>query len=296
MEDMMPLTQSLAMDGPRGKRHRAAALQSADALSGTPVLSRGYGLLLLSAAVLFTFISVCSPAAEIRVFAAASLTDSMKEIAAGYEKQNGDKVVFNFGASSMLARQIEEGAPADIFFSADEAKMDALESKGLVEKSTRRNRLSNALVIVVAAESGEAIRVPRDLASSGIKRVALGDPRAVPIGIYAKEYLEKVKLWDAIKSKVVATENVRAALAAVEAGNADASVVYKTDAAISKKVKVAFEVPLEEGPKIRYPMAMVKDAKAPEAGKRFFAYLSSDEAGKIFRKYGFIVIEPPKGP
>jgi molybdate transport system substrate-binding protein len=235
-------------------------------------------------------------AAEIRVFAAASLTDSMKEVAAAYEKQSGDKVVFNFGASSTLARQVQEGAPADIFFSADEAKMDGLEAKGLIEKGTRKDRLSNALVIVVAAENGAAIKAPNDLASPNVKRVALGDPRAVPIGVYAREFLEKMKLWDAVRPKVVAMENVRAALAAVEAGNADASVVYRTDAVISEKVRVAFEVPAEEGPRIRYPMAMVKDAKEPEAAKRFLAHLSSQEAGNIFKKYSFIVIEPSKGP
>jgi molybdate transport system substrate-binding protein len=237
-----------------------------------------------------------SRAAEIRVFAAASLTDAMKEISGAYEKGTGDKIVFNFGASSMLARQIQEGAPSDIFFSADEAKMDGLELKGLIEKGTRKDGLSNSLVIVVAAENGATISSPKDLADPSIKRVALGDPRAVPIGVYAREYLEKLKLWDGIKPKVVATENVRAALAAVEAGNADASIVYKTDAAISKKVKVAFEVPVEEGPRIRYPMAMLKDAKEPQAAKKFLECLSSDEAGEIFKKYGFIVIESPKRP
>src|SRR5215475_5567566 len=118
-------------------------------------------------------------AAEVRVFAAASLTDAMKEVAVAYEKGSGDKVVFNFGASSMLARQIEEGAPADIFFSADEAKMDGLASKGLIEKGTRKDRLSNALVIVVAAEQGASVNSPKDLAAPSIKRIALGDPRAV---------------------------------------------------------------------------------------------------------------------
>jgi molybdate transport system substrate-binding protein len=195
----------------------------------------------------------------------------------------------------MLARQIEEGAPADIFFSADEAKMDGLASKGLIEKGTRKDRLSNTLVIVVAAEQGAAVNSPKDLAASRIKRVALGDPRAVPIGIYAREYLEKLKLWEAVRPKVVATENVRAALAAVEAGNADASIVYKTDAAISKKVKVAFEVPMEDGPKIRYPMAMLKDSREPAAAKKFFEYLTSEEAGSVFERYCFLVIKPSKG-
>jgi molybdate transport system substrate-binding protein len=269
------------------KRHGAAALQN---LADRVVPKK----IVLALGLVLAFLH-CE-AAEVRVFAAASLTDSMKEVASAYEKASGDKVVFNFGASSMLARQIEEGAPADIFFSADEAKMDGLESKGLIEKGTRKNRLSNWLVIVVATENGAAVRSPKDLASANVKRVALGDPRAVPIGVYAREYLEKLKLWEAVRPKVVATENVRAALAAVEAGNADASIVYKTDAAISKKVRVAFEVPLEEGPKIRYPMAIVKDSKAPQAAKKFFGYLSSDEAGRVFKKYGFIVIEAAKGP
>jgi molybdate transport system substrate-binding protein len=237
-----------------------------------------------------------SHAAQVRVFAAASLTDSLKEIASAYEKGSGDKIVFNFGASSTLARQIQEGAPADIFFSADEAKMDGLEAKGLIENGTRKDRLSNSLVIVVSAENGAAINSPQDLANPSIKRVALGDPRAVPIGVYAREYLEKLKLWDAVRPKVVATENVRAALAAVEAGNADASIVYKTDAAISKKVKVAFEVPLEEGPKIKYPMAMLKDAKEPQTAKKFLEHLSSELAGEVFKKFGFIVMESAKGP
>jgi molybdate transport system substrate-binding protein len=235
-------------------------------------------------------------AADIKVFAAASLTDSVKEIAAAYRASTGDRIVFNLGASSTLARQIEEGAPADIFFSADEAKMDALEAKGLLAKGTRTSRLSNSLVIVVASENGAAVSSPQDLASPKVKRLALGDPRAVPIGVYAKQYLERLKLWTGIAPKVVATENVRAALAAVEAGNADASIVYKTDAAISKKVKVVFEVPAGDAPKISYPVALMKDAPAPAAARRFLDYLNSEDAGRVFVKFGFIVIAPAKGP
>ena len=222
------------------------------------------------------------PAASINVFAAASLTASLKEIATAYEKQSGDKIVFNLGASSMLARQIEEGAPADIFFSADEEKMDRLAAKGLIVMETRRSRLSNSLVIVVAAQDGALVRSAKDLAGPQIKRVALGDPKAVPIGVYARQYLEKLGLWPAVKPKVVATENVRAALAAVEAGNADASIVYKTDAAISKKVKVAVEVPPADGPKISYPMALVTGAKEPAAARKFLDGLGSPEAGQVF--------------
>jgi molybdate transport system substrate-binding protein len=238
-------------------------------------------------------IAICATstldAATINVFAAASLTDSLKEIAVTYQQQTGDKVVFNFGASSLLARQIEEGAPADIFFSADEAKMDGLEKKGLIVKETRKSRLSNSLVIVVASEKGAAIATPKDLATDRLKRLALAEPRTVPAGIYAKEYLQKQNLWPAVEARVVPTENVRAALAAVEAGNVEAGIVYKTDAAISKKVKIAYEVPASESPAISYPMAAVKDSKELDAARRFLKHLGSDETGRVFEKFGFLV-------
>ncbi len=228
-------------------------------------------------------------AAEVTVFAAASLTDSLEEIAATYEKQSDDRIVFNLGASSTLARQIEEGAPADIFFSADEAKMDRLEQKGLIFKETRKSRLSNSLVIVIAAEKSAAIESPKDLATDKVKRLALAEPKTVPAGIYAKEYLQKQNLWSAVESKVIPTENVRAALAAVEAGNVEAGIVYKTDAASSRRVKVAYEVPVEDSPAISYPMAVVKEAKQPEAAKKFLQYLGSRDATKVFERFGFIV-------
>jgi len=188
-------------------------------------------------------------AADLNVFAAASLSDALKEIAKAYEPASGDKLRYNFAASSALARQIKEGAPADVFFSADEAKMDDLVKGGLIVTDTRHSLLSNTLVIVVNAEGGAAVSVPADLAKPAIGRIALAEPHTVPAGIYAKEYLEKADLWKKIIDKVVPTENVRACLAAVEAGNADAGIVYKTDALISKKVKVAYEVSVAEGPK-----------------------------------------------
>jgi len=228
-------------------------------------------------------------ATTINVFAAASLVDSLKEIAAAYEKQTGDEVVFNFGASSLLARQIEEGAPADIFFSADEAKMDGLEKKGLIVKETRKSRLSNSLVIVVASGNGAAIATPKDLATDKVTRLALAEPRTVPAGIYAKEYLQRQNLWPSVEAKVVPTENVRAALAAVEGGNAEAGIVYKTDAAISKKVRIACEIPASDSPVISYPMAVVRDSKELDAARRFLKHLGSDESGRVFERFGFIV-------
>lgn len=233
--------------------------------------------------------SVTLRAAEVTVFAAASLTDSLREIAASYEQQSDDRIVFNFGASSTLARQIEEGAPADIFFSADEAKMDALAAKGLILKETRKSRLSNALVIIVASEQGAPIATPKDLLTNKVKRLALAEPRTVPAGIYAREYLQKQNLWPAVEGKIIPTENVRAALAAVEAGNAEAGIVYKTDAAISKKIKIACQVPAKDSPAISYPMALLKEAKEAEAAKKFLRYLDSEESGRVFEKFGFIV-------
>jgi molybdate transport system substrate-binding protein len=231
------------------------------------------------------------PAAEIYVSAAASLTDALKEVSAAHEKKTGDKILLNFGASSFLALQIEHGAPADVFFSADEAKMDGLEKKGLIDTSTRKSLLSNTLVIVVFAEDGDSVLTPKDLLSPGIKRVALAETKTVPAGIYAKEFLQKQNLWAAIQSKIVPTENVRGALSAVEAGNADAAIVYKTDAAISKKVKIACEIPAHDAPAISYPVAALKDAKNRASAKAFLKYLESSDASAVFRKFGFIVKE-----
>jgi molybdate transport system substrate-binding protein len=126
-----------------------------------------------------------------------------------------------------------------------------------------------------------------------IKRVALADPRAVPVGVYAREYFQKLGLWSALQPKLVVSENVRAALAAVESGDADAGIVYKTDALTSKKVKIACLVPPAEGPKISYPIALVKGATDLEAARKFLAYMESNDAAKVFRRYGFIVTEPP---
>lgn len=228
---------------------------------------------------------------QITVSAAASLADALKEIASNYEAHASDRVLCNFAASSTLARQIEEGAPVDIFLSADEAKMDALEKNGLIAIGSRRSLLANSLVVIVPNDSRLAVRSARNLTNTTISRVALADTRLVPAGIYAKEYLLKRKLWPAIEPKVVPTENVRGALAAVESGNVDAGMVYKTDAAISKRVKIACEVPRSDGPKISYPIALVKEAPQSEAARRFLKYICSDAAAKVFEKYGFIVLK-----
>ena len=230
--------------------------------------------------VLLLLLAFRAGAAEVRVFAAASLTEALEEIACGYERETKDRVVFNFGASSMLARQIEAGAPADLLLSAD----DLVRTSRLGE---RASFLSNTLVVIVPRDGGRRITQPRDLI--GLK-VALAEPSTVPAGIYARRYLQKVGLWDRVKRNVIPTDNVRAALAAVEAGNVDAAIVYRTDARVSKEVRVAYAVPRGQGPRIAYLFAVIADAEQPRAARRFFAHLRSQRAIAIFEKHGFDVV------
>ena len=249
---------------------------------------KGRGIAILLLAALLTASAPRLAAVELNVSAAASLADALQEIKSQYEMQGGDRIVLNLGASSTLARQIQEGAPADLFLSADEAKMDQLEKQGLVVKGTRRSVLSNTLVVVVPTDSSLKITPPADLTK--VRALALAEPQSVPAGIYAKEYLRRLKLWDRVIDRVVPTENVRAALAAVEQGNADAGIVYKTDAGISKKVRIAYEVPLAEGPRISYPFAAIAGSKNPEAARRFLEYLESPVALGVFERYGFLLV------
>jgi len=227
-------------------------------------------------------------AVELTVFAAASLSDALKELAPRYTAVSGDTLRFNFAASGTLTRQIREGAPADIIFSADELRVDQLEKAGLLRSGTRRTVLANSLVLVVNATEPSPITTPQDLTGPNVHRLAIGDPATVPAGSYAKAYFEKLSLWTQLQTKIVALDNVRAVLAAVEAGNADAGIVYKTDALFSKKVKIAYEVPLADGPKIAYPAAVIKDSKQPEAARSLVAFFASAGAQAVFAKYGFL--------
>jgi molybdate transport system substrate-binding protein len=232
-------------------------------------------------------------AAEVRVAAAASLTNALTELGESWKAKSGDTVVLNFGASNLLARQIAEGAPADVFFSADEAQMNRLEKGGHLLAGSRRSLLSNTLTVVVPSDSKLVVSSAKDLAGPGVRVLALAEPQTVPAGIYAKQYLRSLGLWSQVIDKVVPTENVRGALAAVEAGNADAAIVYHSDAAISKKVRVALEVPEAEGPKISYPVAVLTGAEGRERAKAFVDYLASPEAAEVFRRYGFLVPDTP---
>jgi molybdate transport system substrate-binding protein len=228
-------------------------------------------------------------AADLRVSAASSLTDALHDIARVYEGATHDTLVFDFGASNLLARQIAEGAPSDVFISADELKMDQLQQRGFIIKGSRRGIVSNTLVIIVPSDSNLKITRAADLITHSISNIAVAEPQSVPAGIYAKEYLSRIHVWDRIKEKIVPTENVRAALAAVQSGNVQAGIVYRSDALISRAVRIAFEVPRTEGPKISYPAAIVADSKQKPAAQRFINFLQSPRAQEIFRKYGFVI-------
>jgi molybdate transport system substrate-binding protein len=219
----------------------------------------------------------------ILVFAAASLTESLQSLGAAFEKQSGVKVEFSFAASSDLERQIEAGAPADVFFSADTARTDALEKAGLVAGRDRKEFLSNALVVVVPQASTAKITSAKDLAAQS--RIALADPAAVPAGVYAKKWLTSSGVWNAIAPKVVPTLDVRAALAAVESGDVPAGVVYATDVAAAKGVRIAMTV--EDAPPIVYSLVRLERSKNPAWGDAFVDFLAGPAGRAEFEKRGF---------
>jgi molybdate transport system substrate-binding protein len=240
---------------------------------------------------LLLFVPTVAFADDILVAAAASLTDVLKEIGSAYQSKSPNKVNFTFGASSTLARQIEEGAPVDLFLSADVAQTDHLDKNNRLEPGSRKNLLSNQLVLIVPADSKLAISSPKDLLKPEVKKIALAEPASVPVGIYSSKYLEGEGLWDKLKGKIVPVLDVRATLAAVESGNIDIGFVYKTDAMISRKVKIAYEVPIEKGPKITYAIAIVKGSKKKEAARDFVNFVLSPAGRDSFRKFGFVVLK-----
>ena len=222
-------------------------------------------------------------AITLHVSAGASLMDALQEIARACKCA----VTFNFGGSGTLARQIQEGAPADVFVSADEQTMDRLQHGGFIDARTRRVIVSNALVVVVPRDSRARVASPHDLLA--FRRIALAETESVPAGIYARQWLTRARVWTQVAPKVIPTENVRAALAVVESGNADAGIVYKTDARVAPSLRVAYEVPLADAPKIAYPAAIVSNSHEKAEAQRFLNCLQSSTARAILRRNGFIV-------
>lgn len=231
--------------------------------------------------------AVAAPAQrqEVLVSAAASLAGVMEKISLDYEKRSGVRVVVNTGASNTLARQITAGAAVDLFISADEAQMDVVRSE--VVANTRVDLLSNQLAIAVPADRPRTLQSARELTGPAFRRIAVGDPAAVPAGVYAKAYLEKLGIWPAVSAKAVPSASVRVALAAVENGAADAAIVYRTDVMAARGAVLALAIPVADGPRIVYPAAVIRSGRNREAASRFLAWLRQAEAVKIFEAAGF---------
>jgi molybdate transport system substrate-binding protein len=232
-------------------------------------------------------------AESVKLFAAASLKNALDEVAAAWKKASGKEAVGSYAASPALAKQIAEGAPADIFISADLAWMDDLESKNLIAKDTRKNLLGNSLVLIAPAGEAKTIELKpgTDLAASlGGGKLAVAEVKSVPAGKYAKAALEKLGLWAGVEPHLAMAENVRAALTLVARGEAPLGIVYATDARSENKVEVVGTFPEDSHPPIIYPVALVAASANPDA-KEFFAFLFSEDAGKIFASQGFQVLK-----
>ena len=227
--------------------------------------------------------------AELTVYAAASLGDVLEALRPACESAAGAKLVFNLGASSDLARQILAAAKADVFFSADDDWMDKVAQAGLLDAATPRSLLSNRLVVVGREGIAPAIASAADLAGPAVRHLSLANPEAVPAGKYAKAWLVKAGVWDKVQDRVVPALDVRAALAAVESGGAEVGVVYRTDAMLSRKARILYEVPEQEVPAISYPVAALVDRPHLEAARALVACLASEDSAETFRKFGFIV-------
>lgn len=228
---------------------------------------------------------------QVTVFAAASLKESLEAIARPWEAATGHKVVLSFAASSALARQIEAGAPADLFISADLDWADYLDKKNLLAPGTRTNLLRNSLVLIAPADSKVELKLAPGVKLAPLlkdSRLAMGNPDAVPAGKYGKAALEKLGGWEDVKTKVAGAESVRAALALVSRGEAPLGIVYRTDALADKGVRVVDTFPANTHPEIIYPAARIAGSRSA-AAQGFLAHLASAESTAVWQRFGFIV-------
>ncbi|QGX64741.1 molybdate ABC transporter substrate-binding protein [Bacillus sp. ms-22] len=233
--------------------------------------------------------SVNSKKTELVISAAASLQDALKEIESAYVDDHPNVTLSNnFGSSGALKQQIAQGAKADLFFSAAEEPFDELVQSGDIDQDHIKAAIQNELVLIVPKEGSSSIKTFRDI--QHVKgKIALGTPESVPAGTYAKEIFTKLNIWDQVKKNTVYGKDVRQVLSYVETGNVEAGVVYKTDALVSKKVKIVDEANQDMHSPIIYPVGIVKETEHLEEAKAFFQYLQSDTAASIFKKYGFQV-------
>jgi molybdate transport system substrate-binding protein len=254
---------------------------------------RGLGL----AALLACAVALAQPAAaqtkDVLIFAAASLKNALDEINTQWQRETGKKAVVSYAASPALARQIEQGAPADIFISADLDWMDYVQQRNLIKADTRSNLLGNRIVLIAPKDSRVSAKIDRGLNLAALLRsgrLAMADTAAVPAGKYGKASLEALGLWSSVQDKVAQAENVRAALLLVSRGEAPLGIVYRTDAAADPNVRIVDAFPAETHPAIVYPIALTANGTNVDAAG-FLAYLKSARARPLFEKQGFMAIE-----
>ncbi len=238
---------------------------------------------------------------EVLVFAAASLHDALSTLGSDYEREHpGVRVRFSFAGSNALAQQLIAAPRADVYFSASEAWMDRVEQAGALEPGSRRALLGNQLVVATHREATLRVADVCELLTADLDHFALGDPEAVPAGVYARKHLERTdctgrgNAWEAIRRKTLPTPDVRAALAHAEASRRVAAFVYRTDASASPRVRVALALEADKGPRIVYPVAIVKGHAGPTQ-LDFFEYLASSASARVFEQYGFLTIEEDSG-
>ncbi len=256
--------------------------------------------LAIAAVLLLATLAAAVPAragagGDITVFAAASLREALDEIVAAWQQRSGSRVRVSYAGSSRLAQQIMHGAPADLFISANERWMDALEERGQIEAATRRNLVENSLVLIAHGRQAPPVAITKDFDLAGLlgdNRLAMAMVDAVPAGIYGRTALTSLGVWGAVAPKVAQADNVRAALALVQRGEAPYGIVYATDAAAAGNVTVAGRFPPETHPRIVYPAAVVQGSANADAAGRFLDFLASAPAQARFEHHGFKVIAP----
>jgi molybdate transport system substrate-binding protein len=237
--------------------------------------------------------SITTPAESVtlNISAAASLTDALKAVNSLYTKEKTNVTITpNFASSGTLQKQIEQGAPADVFISAASAQMDTLQKGNLIVNETRQNLLNNKVVLVVPDDSTLALASFKDLTGDSVKKIAIGDPKSVPAGTYAQQAFDLLGITAQLQSKLVIGSDVRGVLAYVESGNVDAGIVYSTDSLISSKVKVVASAPDEINAKIVYPVAVIAATRVKSAAQDYINFLFTPQVKEVFEKYGFSVV------
>ncbi len=230
---------------------------------------------------------------ELVVYAATSTRDALQALEVDYERDHPVDLVFNFGSSGDLSRQIVAAGKADVFLSADEREMDRLAESALLLAGTRKTLLSNQLVVIEPADAPTIFAdpfTPAQLALPAVKLLSLGDVETVSAGRYAKAWLERNQAWDSVANRVLPGIDVRAALAAVESGGAQAGIVYRTDVARTKKARIVHAVPLADGLRIEYPIAVIAGGEHTEAARAFVEYAASPSARPAFERFGFVFL------